>query len=228
VPPLQGVAAVIEQHSDDERLRRSFQALAPSKARPCSPEDLDRVWAAVRGELPAAERRALVERLADDPAIAEAWRVAHTLRRDDPWVPAVESRRSTPVVGRWLATAAVALLAVSAVLVVSRLDRSNGDTMRTPGGTRIEALIASDAAMSRDAFRLRWTPGPVGSRYQVRVTTEDLQVLTTIANLAEPEVTIDPAVLAGLTPGTPVLWQVEATGPGGERTVSQTFATRLQ
>ena len=219
---------MIEQHSDNERLRRSFQALAQTKARACSPEDHDRVWAAVRGALPAAERRALVERLAGDPAIAEAWRIAHTLRRDDPWEPVVESRRSTPVVGRWLATAAVALLAISAVLLVSRLDRSNGDTLRTPGGTRVESLIASDAAMPRDAFRLRWSPAPAGARYQVRVTTEDLRVLTTIANLAEPQVTVDQAALAGLTPGTRVFWQVEATLPSGQRTASQTFATRLK
>jgi hypothetical protein len=219
---------MIERHSDDERLRRSFQAMAQAKARACSLEDLDRVWAAVRGGLPAAERRALVERVAGDPAIAEAWRVAHTLRRDDPWEPVVESPPATLVVGRWLATAAAALLAISVVVLISRLDRPNGDTMRTPGGTRIESLVPSDAAMPRGAFRLRWSPGPAGSRYHVRVTTGDLEVLTTMANLAEPDVTIDPHVLAGLTPGTAVLWQVEATGPGGQRSASQTFATRLQ
>jgi hypothetical protein len=219
---------VIEPHSNDERLRRSFHSLAEATADRCSPEDLDRIWGAVTGELPAAERRALVERLAVDPAVAEAWRVAHALRPDDRPEPAFESRRAAPVAGRWLATAAAALLAVSVVFVVARLDRSNGDTLRTPGGTRIESLIASDAAMPADAFRLRWSPGPQGSRYQVRVTTEDLQVLTTVANLAEAEVTIDPAALAGLAAGTRVFWQVEATSPGGERTASQTFATRVR
>ena len=219
---------MIEQDSDVERLRRSFQALAHSKARACSLEDLDRVWAAVRGGLPAAERRALVERIAGDPAIAEAWRVAHTLRRDDPWELSVELRHSTSVVGRWLATAAAALVAVSVVVLVSRLDRSNGDTLRAPSGTRIESVTPGDAAMPRDEFRLRWSPGPVGSRYQVRVTTDALQVLATVADLTEPEVTIDRAALDGLTPGTRVFWQVEAALPTGERTASETFAARLR
>jgi hypothetical protein len=227
MPGFQGVAAVIERHSNDERLRRSFQMRADATAPACSPEDLDQVWHAVRGELPAAERRTLIERLAVDATLAEAWRVAHAMRRDDSWKSASGSQRYAPAAGRWLATAAAALLAVSVVFMVSRLDRPNGDTVRAPVGTRIESLVTSDA-LPRDAFRLRWSAGPVGSRYQVRVTTEDLDMLTTIANLAEPEVTIDRAALAELKPGTRLFWQVEATWPGGGRAASPTFTARVQ
>jgi hypothetical protein len=53
-------------------------------------------------------------------------------------------------------------------------------------------------------------------------------MLTTIANLTEPAVTIDPATLAALKPGARVFWQVEATLPGGERATSQTFAARIK
>ena len=226
---VEGDAAVSERHwYDDEPLRQAFQALPASTGDACGIEDLDRVWAAVAGELPADERRALVDRMAIDPALAEAWRVAHALRRDHPADAGVDAQRPASVSMSWLATAAVLLLLTSMVVIVSRIDRSNGDTMRDAGGARIESLIADDAAMPRDAFRLRWSPGPPESRYQVRVTTEDLQVLTTVANLTEPAVTIDPAALAALKPGARVFWQVEATLPGGEHLTSATFAVRIR
>ena len=62
--------------------------------------------------------------------------------------------------------------------------------------------------MPRDAFRLRWSQG---RRFPLSgaVTTDDLQVLTTIANLTEPTVTIDPATLAALA-GARVFWREEA------------------
>jgi hypothetical protein len=217
------------QWHDDEALRQAFQAMAESSGGACRTADLDRIAAALRCELPADERRALVERLAIDPAFAEAWRVAWAFHRDRVAEAdaRVESPRSASVSISWLATAAAVLLLMSMVSIVSRGDRSGGDTMRG-GGARIESLIADDAAMPRDAFRLRWNPGPSGSRYQVRVTAEDLQVLATIANLVEPEVTIDPAALAALQPGARVFWQVEATLRGGERATSQTFVTRIR
>ncbi len=65
---------MIERHPerDDTDLRAAFQALAESSTGECSREDLDRIWLAVGGELPAAERRDIVERLASEPAWAEA------------------------------------------------------------------------------------------------------------------------------------------------------------
>ena len=62
-----------------------------------------------------------------------------------------------------------------------------------------------DATLPRDAFRLRWTPGPQDSRYQVRVTTEDLRVLTTVSDLTVPELVLDRELLSGVAPGARVL-----------------------
>lgn len=216
-----------ERHSSDERLRQAFQALAASADHECSAGDLDQIRRAVRGELPSSARRALVERLAVDPALAEAWRVANALRRHGHDDPVIELRRPAWTPARWLATAAVALLALSVVLLVSRRDRTDIGTMRDAGGIHIVSLVAEDAALPREAFRLRWSPGPPGSRYQVRATTEDLQVLATIANLTEVAVTIDRTTLAALTAGSRVFWQVEVTLPTGERTTSPTFAARV-
>lgn len=211
---------------DDDVLRRAFQGLADTSPGECSPEDLERIWLAVRGELPVDERHQLVERVATDPAFAEAWRVAHELRQPLPGA-AVQQRRMAWQPAPWLAAAAVLVLAVT-VVMVSRLDDQGDATFREAGTYAIEPLVPPDAALPRSAFQLRWNPGPRGSRYQVRVTTEDLRLLVTAADLTRPEVTIDPAQLADLPRGSNVLWQVEVTLPDGERASSPTFVTRIE
>jgi hypothetical protein len=214
------------RHADDESLRSAFQALADSSGE-CSRDDLDRIWLAVSGELPADERRELVERLATDPACAEAWRVAHELRRNLPTALVHERRpawRSAP----WLAAAAAVLLIAASVVFVSRRDQSGDTTFRDPGRPAIASLVPTDRALPKGAFQLRWSPGPQDSRYQVRVTTEDLRLLTTVADLTRPEVVIDPARLADVPPGSRILWQVEVTLPSGERVSSPTFVARVQ
>jgi hypothetical protein len=62
----------------------------------------------------------------------------------------------------------------------------------------------------------------------VRVTTEDLRVLATAADLTAPEFAVEPAVLAGLPAGARVFWQVDVSLPNGERRTSSTFITRLE
>ena len=215
-----------ELHRHDHALRSAFQALSDSSVSECSQADLDRIWRAVDGELPADERRELVERLATDPACAEAWRVALELRRSLSGTAVREQRpvwRSSP----WLAAAAVLLIAAS-VILVSRRDQSGDTTFRDSGRPAIASLVPTDAPLPKTAFQLRWSPGPEGSRYQVQVTTEDLRLLTTVGDLTSPEVVIDSARLADVPRGSRVLWQVAVTLPDGERVVSPTFVTRVQ
>jgi hypothetical protein len=226
VPEIEGDGTVSVHPGDDEDLRRAFQALADSSAGECSHEDLDRIWLAVAGELPVAERQELVERLATEPACAEAWRVAHELRRNLP-VAAVEQRRPAWRPPSWLTAAAIVLLA-TAVLLVSRRGPSTDTEFRDAGRTAIESLVPSDAALPRSAFRLRWSAGPQDSRYQVRVTTEDLRPVATAGDLTRPELLIEAAQLAAVPEGSRVLWQVEVTQPNGERVLSPTFVTRVQ
>jgi hypothetical protein len=217
---------VSQRYSNDEALRSAFQKLPVSSGSECSQADLDRIWRAVDGQLPAHERRELVERLATDTACAEAWRVANELHRSLSGTAVRQQRplwRSSP----WLAAAAVLLLAAS-VMFVSRRDQSGDATFRDPGRPAIESLVPADAALPKNAFRLRWSAGPDDSRFQVQVTTEDLRLLTTVSDLTRPELVIDAARLADLLPGSRVLWQVQVTLPDGERAVSPTFVTRVQ
>jgi hypothetical protein len=232
MPDGEGDTPVTERRGSDERLAQAFRAVGDTNGSEV-PEDLcERIWLAVSGALPPEERRELVERTATDPGCAEAWRVASELWRASQAAgvggaavaaPRLTTRWTPP----WL-SAAAALLLVTAIGVVSLLNRRPGDEFRASSGFVVESLVPADMALPRDAFRLRWTPGPEGSRYQARVTTEDLQVLATAADLTAPEFSVDPAVLSGLPGGASVFWQVDVSLPNGERLMSSTFITRVE
>jgi hypothetical protein len=232
MPPREGDSPVTERRGSDERLAEAFRALGDTPGADVSEDLRERIWLAVSGTLPPEERRELVERTASDPQCAETWRVASEMWRasqgsavDGATVAA--PARTTRSVPRWLAAAA-ALLVVTAIGVVSLRNQRSGDEFRASSGFVIGSLVPADMPLPRDAFRLRWTPGPEGSRYQLRVTTEDLQVLATAADLTASEFVIESAVLSGLTKGASVLWQVDVSLPNGERLTSSTFITRVE
>ena len=211
----------------DDRLRAAFRSLSADGRTDCSREELERVWRAVSGELPADERHEIVDRMATQPAVAEAWRIAHELRAAQ--LERLENgaeRAARSWRPAWIGLAALLVLSVGVGLL--QLRRAPTDTFRDTGRTVVEPLIASDAALPRDRFVLRWKPGPDGSRYQVRVTTDDLRVLTTATDLTAPELTVPPERLSDLAAGARVLWQVVVALPGGETASSETFVVRVQ
>ena len=75
---------------------------------------------------------------------------------------------------------------------------------------------------------LRWTAGPEGTTYGLRLTTEDLAPLVEVLRLEQPEYRVDPRVLEGIPQGDAVLWRVTAHLPDGRRVASRTFTTPLE
>ncbi|HEY7169348.1 MAG TPA: hypothetical protein VH417_00805 [Vicinamibacterales bacterium] len=214
----------------DERLRAAFQRLGETADDACSADDLDRVWRAVAGELSGDERRALIDRLAANPALAQAWRAAHELqstRQADAPAAVAASRRVRRPPFQWLAAAAVLLLAAGGIVIIQR-SRPPVDTFRSTSGAALESLIPTDASLPRNDFRLRWTPGPPDSRYQLRVTTADLRVLATATGIPQAEYVVPSEALSSVRTGERVLWQVDATLASGERQSSATFAARIR
>lgn len=221
---------VTDNRSADDTLRAAFQSLSDADRREASSDDIDRVWRALDGTLGAEERRELIDRLASDPALAEAWRVAQELHRASGGNANARAASRQPLGGwrrGWLAAAAVLLITVSAVFLFQR-PRQMDDTFRAVEGYSVESLIGADATLSRNEFRLRWSPGPPDTRYQVRVTTEDLQMLMVAADLGAAEFVVPAETLASVASGNRVLWQVDARLPGGERISSATFTARVQ
>jgi hypothetical protein len=227
MPRDEGDATVTDRDQADEKLREAFQSLGATSREAPSPADLDQVWRALSGELPASERRELVERMASDPGLAESWRIAQELQRETPKKSAAGTARDVRFWRSWVAAAAVLLVAVAAGIVVQLWQPSGGDTFRSSGRYVVESLVPPDATLPRDAFRLRWTPGPEGSRYQVRVTTDDLRVLTSVSDVTAPELLVGTDVLSSVASGARVFWQVDVTLPDGYTVQSQTFVVRV-
>jgi hypothetical protein len=226
VPDVEGPAIVTDHQPTDDALKAAFQALGEASHAAISAADVELIWRAVSEDLPADERRELVDRMSADPALAEAWRVARELRQASGGAApgAVRARSAWP--RSWLAAAAVLLIGAS-IAIVFRLSPSREETFRDADHYVVEPLVQADATLPRNAFRLRWRPGPPESRYRVRVTTEDLQVLTDVPDLPVPELVVDPALLSSVAPGSRVLWQVDVTLPAGESISSQTFSVRV-
>ena len=207
----------------DEWLRAAFQARRAAATPPGScpaPSDL---WSAARGEAPLETRRTLVDHTSVCGECAEAWRLAMDVSGD-----LAAARRP------WHRS--VAPLAAAAALVVALAGGVwllQGPGHVEPPGFRggdafvIRSLVGEDAALPRNAFRLRWSQAPEGSRYDVRVTTESLQVLAGGQRLAEPSFLVPESALAPLPKDSRILWRVEAVLPDGERAASATFVTRL-
>ena len=229
----------------DERLRAAFQRQPDADAGPLPDELQEQIWLAVSGDLDPDQRRALVDRTAADPAAAEAWRVAHALwqarqqgEQEGALAPAAPAgharvvpmapRRWRPWMSPWLAAAAALVLVSTVVTLQYWPFDPAGDEFRVAPDATIESLVAENASLPRDDFRLRWTPGPEGARYRLRVTTEDLSVIGTASELTTPEFGVDPASLADLAPGARILWQVEMSLPGGQAVSSATFSARVR
>lgn len=215
-----------DRQAQDEELKQAFQALGETSREELSSADLDEVWRAASGELPAVERRALVDRMATDPALAESWRVAQDLYRAATPMRALTPARSWRV--SWMRAAAVLLVAAGVGLILQLSRTTVEDTFRDAPTYAVESLLPPEATLPRNAFRLRWTAAPEGSRYHVRVTTEDLTVLTTVADLTAPEVGVSGDVLSAVAPGSLVFWQVDAMLPDGRTVSSPTFSVTVQ
>jgi hypothetical protein len=234
----------------DARLQEAFTSLTDLPTLEPSDDLREQIWLAVSGDLPPAERRALVDRMATDAAVAEAWRVAYemwrvlqpahpsrvfvrgSIARHPPYRAWTRgSTRVEPHYSGWTSrviAAAATVIVAATIGVVSLLNRTPADEFRASPGYAVTSTLPANTPLPRDQFHLRWTPAPEGSRYQLRVTSEDLQVLATASDLATPEFVVPVARLAALPGGATVFWQVDVTLPTGGRVTSPTFVARVQ
>ncbi len=219
----------------DARLRAAFRARTSRTAPPGDHVPAEDLWSAVRGELSAEERRAIVDHTASCPACAEAWRLAVEVTPDPLPVAVPPASRPAWTALRWPATfapleaAAALVAAVGAGVWLSRApEPANTPAFRGGEVPVVRSLVGDDGALPREQFALRWSAGPEGSRYDVRVTTEALQVVAEAEGLTEPALVVPPTALSSLPAGSRLLWRVEVVAPDGERAASPTFVTRLR
>ncbi|HEY6548397.1 MAG TPA: hypothetical protein VI589_10840 [Vicinamibacteria bacterium] len=221
-----------DRELDLDRLRAALRALG-EEARPredCpSPEHL---WGAVRAEVPVNERREVVDHVADCLACAEAWRLA--LEIDPTPRPTVVAPAASWLGAFFTARALVPLAAgvvlagAVGVLLLRGPEKPADPGFREAGLAAVRSLLPENDPLPRSAFRLHWSAGPEGSRYDLRVTTESLEPVAAAQGLAEASFLVPEAMLLSVPAGGRLLWQVQMRLPDGERRDSPTFITVLQ
>lgn len=215
-------------NAEVERLRELFASEAGFESAEEAP-DAERIWLALAGELPAEERKGVVEKVAANPEWAEAWRLAVELREASgvgrqarvlAWKPALRSR--------YLAAAATIVLALGLGWLWRDAFQTEQPVFRDTGRAPIESLVPAEQPLPRDRFVLRWSPGPEGSRYGLVVTTESLAPVASEVDLEVAEHQIPGEALRDLATGTRILWQVTERRPDGSEVVSATFVTAVE
>ncbi len=216
---------------DSRRLSDALRS-AGIDARPrpdCPPAE--QIWAALHLELPIGERERIIDHTIECPSCAEAWRLAMAIEGKD--VTAVGTPSAAPAWFRQPAAwarvaAAVLVIAVGTAMVLRWGGPSEKPELRDQPPDAIRPLVPEDTALPRQDFRLRWSSGPDGARYDLVVTTVDLEVIADARGLDRPEYRVDPERLASLAAGTRLLWRVVAQMPDGSTQSSATVGVTVQ
>lgn len=211
--------------TDIDRLRESYlESLRETAKTAADAPDAERIWDAVSGAMPPEERRQIVDRVAVDPAWAEAWRLATEVHGATSGAGARRGYfRSHPLLA---AAASVALVVGAGILAREVL--APAPVYRDLGGVAIESLVPENETIPREELVLRWTPVEPGARYDVTVTTEDLRVVSTASDLEAPEHRVPGERLSEIPSGGRLYWQVTARLPGGEEARSRTFVAAIR
>ncbi len=225
------------QSDDDlQGLRQAFSTATGNPSSTGSCPDPDLLWEGARGQLSAGRTRELVDHTATCPACAEAWRMAFRLQKELAAQTAEESTGAlqTPAGRRrrrsWTTLAASVAAVIVAVIGIRYLGPGQTPVpiYRDVDPAAIQSLVPDGRPLPRHNCILNWTPGPQGTHYNIRVATEDFEVVDRARALEEATHQLAPDALVDLPAGTKLFWQVEAILPDGSRKTSETFISVLQ
>jgi hypothetical protein len=213
----------------DEALRRGFAALTGTAGRGEACPTSERVWDSAADRLGPEENREVVLHLAECGACATSWRLAREMELAEAVAPGA---RTTPSgLRRWLPlAAAAAAVVVLGGLALLRLPERAGPApaFREQEESWLASELPDEALLPRGAALLRWSAGPEGTRYDLRVTTEDLEPLARAMRIEANEFLVPAGKLEGLAEGASLLWRVTAHLPDGRQVHSRSFVTRLE
>jgi hypothetical protein len=239
MPAGERISSVSEESGPGQRWRAAFAALGERAAPgPACPEP-DRLWAAATAESPPAERHEIIAHTASCPSCAAAFRLARGLSQGEiQRADHGETGRAAQVVPlsrpvrrpwlRWAAPLAALAAAVALAILVPGGWRSVPGPFRGGEPGEIRSQLSEGATLPREQADLRWSAGPPGSLYEVRVSTREGREIAVESGLETPQYRIPPSALTGAPAGTLLYWQVRALQPDGKSTVSKTFSVRLE
>jgi hypothetical protein len=213
--------------------RQAFAQLGERAAPgPDCPEP-DRLWAAATAESPVAERQEIIAHTATCASCAGAFRLALGLAREEPGRAAAGAPLSPPSAWPRITRRVAPLAALAAVLLLALLLPGWWRSRPSPpyrGGETLEirSRLREGVTLPREQAGLRWSAGPPGSRYEIRVLTREAREIAVEIGLTAPEYRIPPPALADLAAGTVLYWQVKTLRPDGTSALSKTFSVRLR
>ncbi|HSK76336.1 MAG TPA: hypothetical protein VLQ45_07730 [Thermoanaerobaculia bacterium] len=220
-----------EREGSSVRLREAFAGLGERAAPGPSCPDPDRLWAAATAESPVEERHEIIAHTATCASCAAAFRLARGLSEDEAGragqvVP--HSRFTQSPWLRWAAPLAAVAAALILAVLVPGMWRSEPSPYRGGETREILSETPETAVLPREQADLRWSAGPPGSRYEVRVLTPEGREIAVESDLTTPQYRIPPSALQGVEAGSVLYWQVKALPPDGASVVSKTFSVRLE
>jgi hypothetical protein len=189
----------------------------------------ERLWESAEGKLSGRDAEEMILHLGECGNCAAAWRLARELA---PPVTVRDERGGVAWLAgwRWLAaTTALASLTVVAGLGILQWPDwpGRGASYRAPRSEWLQPGPRTAETISRDDAVLSWAAGPPGTTYDLRVTTEALDVVYSIRHLEGPVAALPASAVESIPENGRILWQVTAHLPDGTEVDSKTFITRL-
>lgn len=222
-------------HSDGElaKLRQAFaDASRPSGGDSAACPEPARIFHAVSGGLSPDDLAEIVDHTIACASCAEDWRLARAIAADTDLLPHVQARsEKAAATSRWnkwtlaLAAAATILIAAGTLLLRQAPEPLYREPASAPA---IRALVEDGSAQPRDHVLLRWSEPAPNARYDLLVTTSDLDLLFRIGNIRATEYLVPSDALNSVPDGGKIAWQIEAVLPDGRRVSSPTFFVRIQ
>jgi hypothetical protein len=213
----------------DERLRESFASIAEIAGSGTGCPPAERLWDSARGRLSRRETEEVVLHLGECSACAAAWRLAREL--------GVERDRGRVLAssvawlrGSWvpIATAAALLVVAAGVVIQQRFTRERPAEYRATTYACAVSLVPQGEPLPRGRCVLRWSACPQGSTYDVRVTTENLEIVARARELDQPEFVVPEESLRSVPTAGRILWQVTAHLSDGGVTESPSYMAEVR
>jgi len=205
-------------HHEEQRLREAMRASTALSGDGSACPEAEVLRRSARGELARPEQEEVILHLSACGACAASWRVARAM--------ASEQARPRFRFGTLAAAAAIVVAAAGLWIVLDR-EPSAPPTFRNQESRWLRSQV-DGATLPRERFELRWTAGPEGTLYDLRVLREDLEELHRADGLEQAVHLVPPEALREISSGTRVLWQVTAHLPDGRTAVSGTFITTVK
>ena len=213
-----------------DTLREAFTADVTLRSNGGHCPDAERIWQSATEEAPGRRDDELLLHVGECGSCAAAWRVAREMAGDRAPVnaagPARSSWRSARL--RWGAAAAMIVAALALGVLFTGPWKTEPPAYRAQETFQLLPAGEDGETLPRDTFVLRWTAGPGGSTYDVRVTNEKLDLLAQGRRLENSRFTVPPGALEELPSGARVFWQVTAHLPDGRRLDSDSFLVLVE